>query len=82
MRKLRPGVARAWRRIQFYQKVNQAFAKALACVHRELLRGDAVSKAAARKAGVGGSVRDAEFPAGDGKFRGSAENVRTDGKIG
>ena len=29
MRKLRPGVARAWRRIQFYQRVNQAFAKAL-----------------------------------------------------
>jgi hypothetical protein len=29
MRKLRPGVARAWRRVQFYQKVNQAFAKAL-----------------------------------------------------
>jgi hypothetical protein len=29
MRKLRPGVARAWRRIQFWQRVNAAFKKAL-----------------------------------------------------
>ena len=29
MRKLRPGVARAWRRIVFWQKVNAAFAKTL-----------------------------------------------------
>jgi len=29
MRKLRPGVARAWKKIQFYQRVNAAFRKAL-----------------------------------------------------
>jgi hypothetical protein len=44
--------------------------KGSAYVNRELLRGDAGTKGAAGKAGVGGAVRDAEFPAGDGKFRG------------
>jgi hypothetical protein len=29
MRKLRPGVARVWRRLEFHRKVNAAFAKAL-----------------------------------------------------
>ena len=29
MRKLRPGVARAWRRLEFHRKVNAAFKKAL-----------------------------------------------------
>lgn len=29
MRKLRPGVERAWRRIQFYAKVHKAFSKTI-----------------------------------------------------
>jgi hypothetical protein len=44
--------------------------KGAAYVNRELLRGDADAKGAA---GLAGSVRDAEFQAGGGKFRGSGK---------
>jgi hypothetical protein len=47
--------------------------KGASYVNRELLRGDAGSKTAKGKAGVGGAVRDAEFQAGVGKFRGSGK---------
>ena len=47
--------------------------KGVAGDHGKLLRGQSVSGAAAAKAGVGGAVRDAEFQAGGGKFKGSGK---------
>jgi hypothetical protein len=54
-------------------KIERGVRKGASYVNRKLLRGDAGTKGATGKARVGGAVRDAEIPAGDGKFRGSGK---------
>lgn len=78
MRKLRPGVARAWKKIQFLQRVNAAFAKVL-----PTLIGNFYAETPVQKALRGWRDRCAmpNFKQAVESLEGQ-ENVHTDGKIG